>query len=598
MSNSTTEAPKSSAKEQVRSASKHSILTALFEGRLPLSQTRAWPEIPDEERELYEVFADALERFLGDDFDPVAIDRDARIPAEVLDGFRELGLFGLIIPEEHGGLELSQSSYTRILARVGAECASSAVTLGAHSSIGLKALLLFGSDEQKARWLPELASGERIAAFCLTEPGSGSDAGSVRTRAVRQADGSWRLNGEKVWITNGGTARFFTVFARTESPADWPDQKPHLACFVVEREQSGVRIGVEEDKLGLKGSSTTTVAFEDVHVLESARLGIDGEGFKMALEVLNSGRLGLAGACASSARRLVALATKQAKAREQFGQPIASFGLIREKLATMATEVFGMESMAYLIAGLADRRARGEDVPSQALEAAACKVWCTERLWETAHEALQIAGGNGFMREFPYERVLRDARVNMIFEGTNEILRLMLSLGGIKGVGKRVRAASKNIKSAGGFMPSLVELTKFRIGATPRIPCPIAEPTDLATKDWALVEETLRVVAKGARRALLRHGKKIIDAQEDLARLADLAMGGLNALAAFVRVHGRVGHEPSSRDRALLADLLDRRVRDARRHGAALERGVPPTRKAVVEDLLDADGDVPSPFTR
>lgn len=574
-----------------------SLLAGIFEGMLPDGQARSWTKLPDEERELYDVFSDALERFLANDFDPVAIDRTASIPDATLDAFKELGLFGLIIPEEHGGLGLSQSSYTRILARVGAECASSAVTLGAHSSIGLKALLLFGNDEQKARWLPELATGERVAAFCLTEPGSGSDAASIRTRAEKQSDGSWRLSGEKVWITNGGIARFFTVFARTPAPEGWPSGKPHLACFVVEREQDGVRIGTEEDKLGLKGSSTTTVALDDVHVPDSARLGLDGQGFKMALEVLNSGRLGLAGACAASARRMLELATVQAKTREQFGRPIASFGLIREKLTRMATEVFGMESMAYMVAGLVDRKSRGEAVPSQALEAAACKVWCTERLWECAHEALQIAGGNGFMREFPYERVLRDARVNMIFEGTNEILRLMLALGGIKGLGKRVRAASKKLKSAGGFVPSLVELTRFRMGNVPRIPCPLEArlQSEDARASWDDVEHCLRAAAKAARRALVRNGKGILDAQEDLAALADLAMGALNALGGFVRVHGQ-DEAPSDRDRALLADLLQRRRSEADRRLADVEAGTPPTRGAVVDSLLDSDGNLPSPF--
>ncbi|MCB9917190.1 MAG: acyl-CoA dehydrogenase family protein [Planctomycetes bacterium] len=576
-----------------------SILAALFHGRLPHGQVASWPEVPAEESELFDVFNDALERFLANDFDPVAIDRNAKIERETLEAFSELGLFGLIVPEEHGGLGLSQTSYTRILARVGAECASTAVTLGAHSSIGMKALLLFGNDEQKAQWLPDLASGERIAAFCLTEPGSGSDAASIRTKATRQDDGTWRLEGEKVWITNGGIAGFFTVFARTEAPAGWPEGKPHLACFVVLREQDGVRIGAEEDKLGLKGSSTTTVALDGVVVPDSARIGDDGDGFKIALEVLNSGRLGLAGACAASARRMLELATAQAKAREQFGRPIASFGLIRDKLARMATEVFGMESMAYLIAGIADRKGRGEALPSQALEAAACKVWCTERLWETAHEALQIAGGNGFMREFPYERVLRDARVNMIFEGTNEILRLMLALGALKGLGKHLRSTAKKLKSPGGFVPSLVELGRFKMGSVPRIECPLDESlrTSEATEDWAQVERVLRAASRGARRILVKHGKKVVEAQEDVAALADLAMGALNALGAFVRVHGRKG-DANARLRTLLQDLVAVRLDDARNKLAALDRGVRATRKSVAKHLIEDDLRVPSPFDR
>ncbi|HMQ20849.1 MAG TPA: acyl-CoA dehydrogenase family protein [Planctomycetota bacterium] len=576
-----------------------SILSALLRGRLPQGQVSAWPELPGEEAELFDVLAGTLERFLHDDFDAVAIDREAKIPDDVLAAFKELGLFGLIVPEEHGGLGLSQTSYTRVLARVGADCASTAVTLGAHSSIGMKALLLFGNEAQKARWLPQLASGERIAAFCLTEPGSGSDAASIRTKAVRREDGKIQLDGEKVWITNGGIASFFTVFARSEPPAGWPEGKPHLTCFVVEGEQPGVRIGNEEDKLGLKGSSTTTVALEGVIVDEAARIGVDGDGFRIALEVLNSGRLGLAGACAASARRLLELATKQATTREQFGRKIASFGLIRDKLARIATEVFGMESMAYLVAGIVDRKARGEALPTQALEAAACKVWCTERLWETAHEALQIAGGNGYMREFPYERVLRDARVNMIFEGTNEILRLMLALGALKGLGAHLKDTAKKLKSAGSFVPSLVELGRFKMGSVPRIECPLAAEhcSAQALQDWPQVERVLRAASRGARRILATHGKKVVEAQEDSAALADLAMGGLNALATFVRVHGR-GRAPTEVELTLLHDLVARRIEDADRLLAALERGVPASRRSVAQHLIEGEARLPSPFDK
>lgn len=560
-----------------------SILTEIVQGRLPKQLLTAWPEMESEESEMLDVLLDALDKFLDKHVDPIAIDREARIPESVLDECKELGLFGLIIPEEHGGLGLGSTAYTRVLQRIGIACASLATTIGAHSSIGLKALLLFGNEKQKKRWLPDLAVGERIAAFCLTEPNAGSDAGSIQCKATPDGDGGWILDGTKSWITNGGIGGLYTVFARTPAPEGWPEKKPHLACFIVEREQEGLSIGVEEDKLGLKGSSTTEVRLEQVRVSDEQRLGTDGEGFSMALEVLNSGRLGLAGGCAGTTRDLLEKARVQASERTQFGRPIASFGLIQQKLGTMAVELYGMESLVFLMTGLVDRRARGEVQCATFLEAAAAKIYCTERLWDSCHESLQIAGGNGFMREYPYERRLRDARVNMIFEGTNEILRLMVALHCLEPLGKEIKRAIKGIKKPSRFLPSLGTLLKFQLGSVGHYSCPIQGDDPDLLASWERVDATLRAFPIAARTLLLRHGKKIFEEQEDLALLADLAQQVLVSLASFLRCYVR--GKPSSMETELCSETLRRKQAQAQDLGRRIGHSSPKAHRSLVDRM-------------
>ncbi|MFQ5506512.1 MAG: acyl-CoA dehydrogenase family protein, partial [Planctomycetota bacterium] len=567
-----------------------SLLTLLFEGHLPEELVFPFPEIPKQERETLDVLASSVDRFLKGRVDPAQIDRHAEIPEEVLSEFQELGLFGLLVPEEYGGLDLSQAAYTQVLARIAGHCASTAATVGAHSSIGIKSILLFGSEEQKTKWLPELASGEKIGAFCLAEPGSGSDAGSIQTRAEPQSDGSWILNGSKIWVTNRGIGGLYTVFAVTPAPGRWRRGKPHHACFIVDRSDAGLTVGPEEEKLGLRGSSTTTLTFEDVHLPADRLVGEDGKGFKIALEILASGRLGLAGGCCGSARKLLADALEQAKTRQQFGQSIASFELIQQKLSKMATELYGMESLVYLVSGIADQRRCGAKSSRTALEAAAAKVYCTERLWETAHEALQIAGGNGFMREFPYERALRDARVNMILEGTNEILRIMMALGALKSPGKTLSWALKGMKKVAGFLPSIGKLIRMHFGPLPRFTCPIKDNEE--AKDlWDQVETCLRALPLAARQVLFRHGKRILDAQEVLGILADLSMEALVALATFSRTFRLP--EPLESELLLCKAAIEDRTASVQSLLRKLRRIRGRRNKALVNWLLLHEGDQP-----
>ncbi|HEU4530452.1 MAG TPA: acyl-CoA dehydrogenase family protein, partial [Steroidobacteraceae bacterium] len=415
-----------------------SVAKNLLFGEILEENLFPYPTISSRDREMLGDIVESIDRFLEDKRELFREwDREAHQPEDFLQALRELGLFGLIIPEEHGGLALSNAGYARVLSQTSSHDSSVSLTIGAHSSIGMKGILLYGNEEQKARYLPRLASGELIAAFCLTESGAGSDAASIRTAAKRNADGSWTLNGEKIWITNGGIAGLYTVFARTDTP------EGKVSAFIVEAAWPGVSHGPHEDKMGIRASSTTTVAFVDVRVPRENVLGEVGKGFKIAMGILNNGRTGLGGGAVGGMKSLIRLATRQAQERKQFGKAIAEYGLVREKIAQMSIDCFAAESAVWMVAHYIDSGA--EDYSA---EAAMSKVFASEAMQRAAYEALQIAAGNGFMREFPYEQIARDARILPIFEGTNEILRLYVALSGLKGLGaslSEMRAAVNSI---------------------------------------------------------------------------------------------------------------------------------------------------------
>ena len=290
-----------------------SVAKALFGGKILHANVFPYPRMREADSEVLAPMLDAIDDFLGDRREDFRRwDQAAAQPPEFIGQLRELGLFGLIIPEEHGGLGLSNAAYARVLSQTSRYDSSVSLTIGAHSSIGMKGILLFGSPGQRSRYLPRLATGELIAAFCLTESGAGSDAAALRTTARRQPDGSWVLNGEKIWITNGGIADLYTVFARTDGPGG------KITAFIVEAAWEGVSHGQHEDKLGIRASSTTSVNFSDVHVPAESVLGEEGKGFKIAMAILNNGRTGLGGGAVGGMKTLLALSTRQALERRQF----------------------------------------------------------------------------------------------------------------------------------------------------------------------------------------------------------------------------------------------------------------------------------------
>jgi len=538
-----------------------SFMRALCMGKIAEDIIFPYPKMKTDEKETLKTIFSSFSSWLkGKDSDFRKWDKQGEMPKEFLQEMKEFGLFSFIVPEEFGGLGLSVTGYSRVLQELSRYEASVAITAGAHSSIGMKGLILFGTDEQKKKYLPKLATGEMVACFCLTEPSAGSDAAGIKCKAVREGD-SWVLNGEKIWITNGGLADFFTVFARTDSP------EGQITAFIVTREMAGVSTGPHEDKMGLRASSTVTVSFENVRVPNDHVLGEVGKGFKVAMKILNSGRSGLGGGCIGGMKRAIALSTHQAKSRQQFGKPIADFGLVKQKIGHMVVECYATESVVNLVAGLVDQ---GHE--DYAVEAAISKVFGTECLWRTLDEALQIAGGGGYMCELPYERMLRDARINRIYEGTNDILRLFIALTAMHDVGQQLKELAGSlgkvfldpIKGFGIFSDYAKKQVSLTTGLG-KATFTKAHPS--LKEETEIFEECAKDLASFADRILRKHGKKIVDLQFPTRRLAD-AMIDLFALACVIsRVTSSIeekGPEKAAKEKEILhvfAGQVRRRVK-------------------------------------
>jgi alkylation response protein AidB-like acyl-CoA dehydrogenase len=497
-----------------------SFMRSLCAGEIEEEVLFPYPTLDGDERETLTAVVDAVDAVLeGHAEDFRSWDVAGEMPADFIQELREFGLFGLVIPEAQGGMDFGSMAYSRTVQQVARHDASVAVTIGAHSSIGMRGLKLYGTEEQRERFYPTLASGEMIAAFCLTEAGAGSDAASVTTRA-EEKDDHFLLNGSKIWVTNGGIADFFTVFAKTGDA----EARSKLSAFIVTRDMSGVSVGAHEDKMGIRANSTCTVYFEDVKVPKENLLGPLHGGFKVAMNILNNGRSGLAGGCVGGMKTLIALAAGHATERHQFGQPIGSFGLIKQKIGHMVVDCYATESAVGVIAALADRGY--EDF---SIEAAITKVFASEALWRSADEALQTAGGTGFMREYPYERVVRDCRINRIYEGANEVLRLFIALSALNDVGQRLKEMAGSLRGIfddpiKGF-GVLYDYAKQR--ATWATGLPVSNPrmskAHVALQAEAdIFEDTARDLAAMTDRLLRKHGKGIIGKQFATRRLADV----------------------------------------------------------------------------
>jgi alkylation response protein AidB-like acyl-CoA dehydrogenase len=508
-----------------------SFMRSLCMGQIEEDVILPFPSIPSAEKETLQGVVSSLEQLLKPhEADFRHWDRAGEFPPEFIEELKSFGLFSFVIPEEHGGLAFGSSAYSRALQEVAKYDASVAVTVGAHSSIGMRGLLLFGNDEQKARYMPKLATGEMIAAFCLTEPGAGSDAASIKTHAVKDGE-DWLLNGNKLWITNGGIADFFTVFAKTGAEGE----RGKISAFLVTRDMAGVSNGPHEDKMGIRASSTTTMHFENVRVPSQNLLGEVGKGFKIAMTILNSGRTGLGGGSVGGMKKLIALAAKQAKERVQFGKAIAEFGLIKQKVGQMVVDCYATESVVSMVAGLND--AGYEDY---AVEAAISKVFAAEALGRTADEALQIAGGNGYMCEYPYERMVRDSRINRIFEGTNDILRLFIALNAMNDAGQNLRELAKSLEGVftdplkGFGVVSEYTLRRVSLATGYNRQGTTFTRLDPSLKALATIFESgTRDLASASDRILRKHGRAIIDKQFATRRLADI-MIDLFVLASII----------------------------------------------------------------
>ncbi|XP_017469665.1 PREDICTED: very long-chain specific acyl-CoA dehydrogenase, mitochondrial, partial [Rhagoletis zephyria] len=450
-------------------------------------------------------------------------DTNSSIDDVVLDQLWDLGAFGIQVPEEYGGLGLGNTQYGRLCEILGANDLGVGITLGAHQSIGFKGILLFGTKQQKEKYLPQLSSGKVYAAFALTEPSSGSDAGSIKTRAIKSEDGKYFiLNGSKIWISNGGIADVMTVFAQTEQ-LDFKtgEKREKVTAFIVERSFGGITSGPPEKKMGIKASNTTEVYFENVKVPIENVLGQEGEGFKVAMTILNNGRFGMGATLAGTMKTCIQKAVSHANNRVQFGKKINEYGSIQEKLSQMSILQYATESMAYTISQNMDKGSK-----EYHLEAAISKVFASESAWYVCDEAIQILGGMGYMKEAGLERVLRDLRIFRIFEGTNDILRLFVSLTGIQYAASNLKFLQKAFKNPAanfGVISSEISRrvsTSIGFGAVDFKPYVTSELQSYAQKTAACIE----LFGKTVEELILKHGKNIIHEQYILNRLANAAV--------------------------------------------------------------------------
>ena len=460
----------------------------------------------------------------------------------------ELGILGTDVPEEYGGIGLDKVSAAIIAGRLG-QSGSFSTTFGAQTGLAILPIRMFGSADQKRRYLPKLVTGEWVGAYCLSESGSGSDALGARTRAVRRPDGSFVLNGEKMWISNGGFADLYVVFAKVDGE--------HFTAFLVERGFEGVSSGAEEHKMGLAGSSTTPVILQDARVPAENLLGEIGKGHKVAFNVLNYGRFKLGAATVGGAQAAIGEAARYAAQRRQFGQPIASFGAIKHKLGEMTVRAYAIESMVFRTAGLIDgaleeHAAEDDDallaaLEEYAVESSILKVAGSEILNYVLDENIQIHGGNGYVKDYPAERHYRDSRVNRIFEGTNEINRLLIP--GML-VRRAVRGQLPLIQAARALQDELLSPPPLDAGGDGHL-----APQTGAVRMFK--KAGLAVLGL----AMQTYGEKLTDQQELLSFTADIL---IDAYAAESMVHrARQAHDGGAGTADLQADAARAFVSDA-----------------------------------
>ena len=472
----------------------------------------------------------------------------------------ERGLLGLYVPQEYGGQGLSQTGYCRVSEEFAQIDATLSVVMGVHQSIGMKGIVLFGSDEQKERHLPDLCSGKKLAGFALTEPTAGSDVKGMETRAERQADGSWRLDGIKHYIGNGSKGSVFVTFANT-------GDEGKQTAFIVEADMDGFEVGHRFDTLGLRGNDLRQLHFNGIRVPPENVLGEPGEGFKIAMHVLNNGRLSLGTGSVGGAKRVLNLALDHVRERRQFGMPLADFELVQDKIGWMVSYLFGLESMSYLTTGLVD-----EGVPDYSLESAIIKVAGTEFLWYQVNRALQLAGGAGYMRTEPYEKALRDTRIFPIFEGANDVMRAFIALGGLKRLGEELEGMDDlGLSDPIGSLSVLAGYAVGRIGRAVRPDQVTKAHDELSSLAGGVGDQVGRL--RSVSESLLReHGKDIMLRQFHQKRLADAVADLYAQVAVLSRVTSILenqGVEPSGQERYIAETFC---TRAGRRVDSALDQ--------------------------
>ena len=415
---------------------------SLFFGKFQGALLFPYPEIKPEERPLVDQALVELRKFADAHIDAAEIDRSCDIPRPVIDGLAQLGVLGMTTPREFGGRGFSQLAYLKIMELIGGHCGSTSVFVNAHHSIGIRSLLLFGTPAQQERWLPDLVNGRQLAAFALTEAEAGSDAANVQTTATPSPDGqTWFLNGTKRYITNGGIAQVLTVMARTPV-AGGREGETKITAFLVTPDMAGFEVvEARMPKCGIRGTATARLAFHNMPVPAENILGPIGKGLRVALTVLDFGRTTFGASCTGAAKACLAAAVAHARKRVQFKQTLGEFELVKKKIAYMAANVFAMEATTAQCAAFIDR-----GFEDYMLETALLKVYSTEALWMIVNDTLQIYGGQGYFSNEPYERMMRDARINLIGEGANDVLKAFIAVVGLRGVGESLKGILTALK--------------------------------------------------------------------------------------------------------------------------------------------------------
>lgn len=543
----------------------------LFRGLFDTSKIFPFPEPLDQEEESY---VQTIKAFADSSIDPVFIDRQSSIPQSLINQLGDLGVLSMSIPKEYGGKGLSQRAYCKVMEVIAARCASTALFINAHQSVGMKALLLFGTEEQKRKWLPELSKGRSLAAFSLTEPNAGSDAAGIETQAVFDpVKDCYSITGRKQWTTNGSIASLLTVMAKTEVLTPNGMEKK-ITAFLATPDMGGFKVlNPALDKVGMRGSVTSNLAFDQMEVPAKNILGPIGGGLKVCLTVLDYGRTTFGATCTGVAKELVSKAFDHAIHRIQFKRPLASFALVKRKLADMKAFTYAMESATYMTAGLLDRGV--EDVM---VESAILKVFTSESLWNILYDTMQIYGGRSFFTDAPFERIMRDARLNMIGEGSNEVLRVFIGGVGLREAGLKFKKGVNSFSSLPSFFRSLKPLL---IRASIPFHCNELE------KEVVVLEKLVRLLAKTTFKALIKYREKVIEQQQLVNRLAEGAIAIYTITAVVSRLATDIREKKLNQDdleigRYYVACAYQKAVR----HLSSLERDEESQAEALTDRLL------------
>jgi alkylation response protein AidB-like acyl-CoA dehydrogenase len=573
---------------------KPSFIRGIFSGAIQATLAFPYPAGLDErnpgEAKVVRRLIDALHDMQRSGLiDSAAFDEDETIPEDVIRALAESGWLALSIPKAYGGLGLSATAYARVFEALSRVDGSLAVLVGVHCGLGSKAIVLFGNDEQKARYLPMLARGETLAAYALTEPETGSDAQNIKTTARLSDDGShWILNGRKLWIGNGHRAGVIATFAQTVVERRG-ERVSRPTAFIIRPDMPGFRVLRTIRKLGIRGSTQAELAYENLQVPADHVLGTVGKGFLVAVNVLNGGRLSLGAGCTGGAKELIGLMTQYADERVQFGHPLADFEITQRKLSSLAADTYAADAMLGLLSATMDRADT-----DYALEAACLKVFASELVWRAADEMVQVAGGRGFVKPYPYERLLRNARINRIFEGANEILRLFIALNGIQApaerlaeVGAALRRPMRNFGLVSGYVTS-----RFFAGHPDLT---VALHASL-TEHKRYLEKHVAELRAETDRAITTYRKAIVDRQLVLERLANMAIDLYATVAVISRTQRLIEERGAggARSEIALCDLFcvsaGRRFRENRLALSGREDEVDDTRRSVAAALRSAGG--------